>query len=385
MRIGIEAQRIFRKKKHGMDLVALELIRCLRELDKVNEYVVFVHPDQDRQILKASDNLKIVELAGGFYPLWEQVILPDAVRKAGCDLLHCTSNTAPLCCKVPLIVTLHDIIYMEKGYADILKGNGTWYQKTGNVYRRFVVPRILGNSRKIITVSEFEKTRIASFFSLNDDSKLVAVHNGVGDHFRPVTDNAELLRIREKYSLPEKFFFFLGNTDPKKNTAGTLKAFSEFIRQSGSNIKLLMIDFGQYELEKMLRSAGAADIADRIVLTGYINNQDLPAIYSQSEAFLYPSLRESFGLPILEAMACGAPVITSNTSSMPEVAGDAAFMVDPYDPAEITGAMLKLSSGTSPGKLLSEKGRLRAAGFSWMAMASKVLEIYEEVANQPNP
>ena len=378
MKIGIEGQRLFRKKKHGMDMVALELIRNLQEIDHENEYVIFVKPDTDDTVLKQTDNFRIVQLKGGFYPFWEQFALPRAARKEGCELLHCTSNTAPVNTKIPLIVTLHDIIYMESSYLKILRGSGTLYQKTGNIYRRLVIPRILKTSRKIITVSNFEKNRIAHFFGIAGDNRLTAIYNGVSEHFKPVTDLSELDRVSVKYKLPEHFFFFLGNTDPKKNTKGTLKAFSDFLKLTGSNYHLVMPDYDLAELEKLLTEIGDKSLINRIILTGYVTNTDLPAIYSQCEVFLYPSLRESFGIPMLEAMACGVPVITSNTSSMPEIAGNGAFIIDPFKPEEITEALIKLLEDTDLRTKLISNGYEQAARFSWKAMAQNVLQVYRE-------
>ena len=379
MKIGIEAQRIFRTKKHGMDMVALELIRNLQLLDTENEYVIFVKPDTDSSVIKETRNFKIEQLKGGFYPLWEQFALPAAAKKAGCQLLHCTSNTAPLLTSIPLVVTLHDIIYMESSYLKILNGPGTWYQKFGNAYRRLFVPKIIRKSKKIITVSHFEKKRIGQFFGIADDQRLTAVYNGVGEHFKPIRDEGVLKRVKEKYHLPDHFIFFLGNTDPKKNTKGALQAFSEFLKEYPGNMKLVMLDYDLAELSKLLSEIGNSGLIDKIVLTGYVVNTDLPAIYSQCEIFLYPSLRESFGIPMLEAMACGAPVITSNTSSMPEVAGDGAFIVDPYKPDEITAAMIAILTDDSIRSGLIEKGYLQAAKFSWKAMAQNVMEIYSDI------
>jgi glycosyltransferase involved in cell wall biosynthesis len=381
MKIGIEGQRLFRSKKHGMDMVALELIRNLQEIDHENEYIIFVKPDVDESVLQQTSNFKIVKLKGGFYPLWEQFALPRAAKEAGCQILHCTSNTAPVYTSIPLVVTLHDIIYMESSYSKILSGSGTPYQKFGNVYRRLVVPRVLKKSKKTITVSHFEKKRIAEFFGLNGNSGLEAVYNGVGEHFKPITDKSILKRVKSKYKLPDKFFFFLGNTDPKKNTKGTLKAYSDFVRQTGSDIQLVMLDYDRVELEKILDEIKNRSLISRIVLTGYVVNTDLPAIYSQCETFLYPSLRESFGIPLLEAMACGVPVITSNTSSMPEIAADAAFIIDPYKPAQITDALTQLQNNPELRNALVSKGLVQAAKFSWKAMAQQALEIYKEVYN----
>ncbi len=359
-------------------MVALELIRNLQEIDHVNEYVVYVSPDEDTTALKSTANFRIAELSGGFYPLWEQVALPRAARADKCDLLHCTSNTAPVNPGMPLVVTLHDIIYMESSYPKILRGSGTAYQKFGNVYRRMVVPQVIRKSDAIITVSHFEKNRIGEFFGMQNDPRLKAVYNGVGTHFKPVTDPAELSRVKARYKLPDRFFFFLGNTDPKKNTKGTLKAYSDFVKQTGSDLRLVMLDYDRAELQGLLDQIGDRALAERIILTGYVNNLDLPAIYSQCAVFLYPSLRESFGIPLLEAMACGIPVITSNTSSMPEVAGGAALLVDPFRPEEITEAMVKLTTDESLRADYITKGIPQAARFSWRAMAGNVLSIYEE-------
>jgi glycosyltransferase involved in cell wall biosynthesis len=379
MRIGIEGQRLFRKKKHGMDMVALELVRNLQQIDTTNEYFIFIKPDEDDKVITPTANFTIVPLDGGFYPRWEQVALPHAAKAYQCDLLHCTSNTAPIQGNIPLIITLHDIIYMESSYLKILRGSGTPYQKFGNVYRRMIVPRVIRKSRKIITVSHFEKNRIGEFFGMGNDSRLTAVYNGVSEHFKHVTDTVELARVKKKYSLPDKYFFFLGNTDPKKNTKGTLKAYSDFVRQTGENIKLVMLDYDQTELDKLLEEIGDKELINNILLTGYVVNTDLPSIYSQCELFLYPSLRESFGIPMLEAMRCGVPVITSNTSSMPEVSGDAAMIIDPYKPDEITTAMKKILNSSDLRQNMIDKGYQQSLRFSWKRMAEEVLSIYHSV------
>lgn len=385
MKIGIEAQRIFRKKKHGMDMVALELIRNLQQLDNINQYVVFVRPDEDNTVLQETANFQIVELAGGPYPFWEQILLPAAARKHGCELLHCTGNTAPLFSSIPLMVTLHDIIYMESSLAGIFRDQGSAYQKFGNAYRRMIVPAIVKKSKRIVTVSEFEKNCISSYFNLHNDKRLITAYNGVSNYFKPVTDPGVLSAVKETYKLPDHFFFFLGNTHPKKNTRRTLIAFANFIRQTDNPVYLVMIDYDKHALEKMLNVIEAPDLINRIVLTGYVNNQDLPAIYSLSELFLYPSLRESFGIPVVEAMACGTPVITSNTSSMPEIAGNAALLIDPYQPAAITAAMNQLFSDGGLRNRLKEDGLLQAQKFSWRVMAQQVLGMYRDILKKQAP
>lgn len=375
MKIGIEGQRLYRKKKHGMDMVALELIKNLQLIDKENEYIIFIKPDVDNTCIPAAPNFKIVELAGGPYPTWEQIALPRAAVQYGCDILHCTSNTAPVFCKVPLITIIHDIIYLES--VSIFKKGGTLYQKFGNMYRRWVVPVVARKSKIVTTVSEFECNRIRNFMGLGEN--LVAVYNGVGEHFRKIDDMNLLQKAKQKYNLPDNFLFFLGNTDPKKNTPNVLKAFADFNAASKTKFKLVMLDYEESALMQVLNDIGHPEIRTDIVMTGYVPNNEMPEIINQCKVFLYPSLRESFGIPILEGMACGVPVITSNTSSMPEIAGDAAAIVDPTKPEEITIAIQKILSDETYKNELCEKGIARAKKFSWRAMAEKYLTLYKQI------
>ncbi len=383
MKIGIEGQRLFRPKKHGMDMVALELIRNLQKIDSKNEYFIYVKRDEDRDCIENINNFKIVELGGGNYAGWEQFMLPRAAKNNKCDILHCTSNTAPIKLGIPVVVTLHDIIYMEKTYFRLLMDKGTLYQKYGNVYRRYIIPRVVKSARKIITVSNFERKRIADFFSFPEsDDRLIAIYNGVSEYFKPINDENELNRVKNKYKLPDEFIFFLGNTDPKKNTKGVLKAYSDFLKKYKRKIPLIMLDYDINELRKLLYEIGDPEMEKFIHLTGYVVNTDLPAIYNLCSLFLYPSLRESFGIPMLEAMRCGVPVITSNTSSMPEVSGNAALIVDPYKPPEITEGIIKILEDQKFKQELIDKGIKQAAKFSWRAMAENVLSLYNDVFSE---
>ena len=344
MRIGIEAQRIFRKNKHGMDYVVLEEIKELQKSDTRNEYFVFVAPGEDR-CLQDSKNVHIIEIGNNFYPLWEQFSLPRAVNQLNLDMLHCTSNTAPIRCKIPLILTLHDIIFLEPRD----KSNKSFYQDMGWRYRRFVVPRILKKCKRIITVSDFEFNNIITKLQIPEE-KMVMIYNGYNQWFKPVEDT-EL--IYQQYIDEPGYFFFLGNTDPKKNTERTLIAYSKYLEQSDVKRKLLMADL-----------------------------DDLPYIYNNAFAFLYTSLRESFGIPLLEAMACGTPVITSNTSSMPEIGGPEVIMVNPQNVQEITEKMLLLEKDDALYQKQKEIGIIRAQQFSWKYTAEQLLTVYEDVYRQ---
>ena len=372
MRIGIEAQRIFRKNKHGMDYVVLEEIKELQKSAR-NEYFVFVAPGEDH-CLHDSQNVHIIEIGSSFYPLWEQFSLPRAVNQLNLDMLHCTSNTAPILCKVPLILTLHDIIFLEPRD----KSNKSLYQNMGWQYRRFVVPKILKKCKRIITVSEFELNNIITKLDIPEE-KMVMIYNGYNEWFRPVEDT-EL--VYQQYIEEPGYFFFLGNTDPKKNTERTLIAYSKYLEKSDVKRKLLMADLDRGYLKEIIDRNNIGNIRDHIVMPGYINNADLPYIYNNAFAFLYTSLRESFGIPLLEAMACGTPVITSNTSSMPEIGGSEVIMMNPQNTHEITEKMLLLEKDKTLYQKQKEIGIRRAQQFSWKYTAEQLLTVYEDVYKQ---
>lgn len=376
MRIGIEAQRIFRRNKHGMDYVVLQEIKELQKIDTQNEYFVFVAPGVDK-CLTDTDNVHIIEIGQNFYPIWEQITLPIAIKKYNLDILHCTSNTAPLCTDIPLILTLHDIIFLEPRD----KNNKSLYQNMGWLYRRHVVPRILKKCKRIITVSDFEKQNIVN--RLNIPSNHVAmIYNGYNEWFKPqqtVTD------IYKSYIDKPGYFFFLGNTDPKKNTERTLIAYSKYLEASTVKRNLLMADLDKSYLESIIEKNHIENIKEHIVMPGYIVNNDLPSIYNSAFAFLYTSLRESFGIPLLEAMGCGTPVITSNVSSMPEIAGTEAILINPENPDEIAQQMLRLENDDKFYYAQKEIGLKRASMFSWKKTAEQLLALYNDVYKElPN-
>lgn len=370
MKIAIEAQRIFRKKKHGMDFVALETIRELQQIDKTNEYYILVSPGEDR-CLAETPNFHIVEVKMPSYPLWEQVGLPLALKQIKPDLLHCTSNTAPLRCNVPLVLTLHDVIFLEKQSGR----NSSLYQQMGWHYRRWNVPRILPKCRSIITVSHFEAERIHRIAGVQAE-RITTVYNGFSKHFHPIGNPQS---ITKRYLDDKRYFFFLGNTDPKKNTPRTLKAYAHYLKQSASPCVLLIADLGEKEIDACLQTQEIDFIKPYLRFPGYIANTDLPAIYSGAQAFIYTSLRESFGIPLLESMACGTPVITSATSAIPEIAGEGAILVDPTDEQAIANAMLRVEQDKEFRQQQIAYGQERVKHFSWKQTAEKLLEIYQSI------
>ena len=372
MRIGIEAQRIFRKNKHGMDYVVLQEILEIQKMDNENEYFIFVKPGEDHCV-KSTENVHVVEIACPSYPLWEQWALPRAAKKANVDILHCTSNTAPIWCDIPLVLTLHDIIFLEPRD----KQNKSLYQNLGWFYRRLDVPRILNKCQRIITVSNYEMENIINKLNIPRE-RMAMIYNGYNEWFKPI-NNCDLPKAISQKLTANDYFFFLGNTDPKKNTERTLVAYSKYLNQSSIKRKLLMADLDTNYLNDIITRNGIENIREKIVMPGYIVNSDLPFIYNNAFAFLYTSLRESFGIPLLEAMACGTPVITSNTSSMPEIGGADAILVNPESSNEITSMMLRLETDESFYQKQKTIGLERAKLFSWKKTTEQLLHLYQEV------
>ena len=376
MRIGIEAQRIFRKKKHGMDIVALELIKALQLIDQANQYFIFVKEGEDNACISETSNFKIVEVPGLTYADWEQVFLPVYMRKYKIDVLHCTSNTAPVLCPAPTIITLHDVIFLEKQKQTEQVTN--WYQELGRIYRKYIVPASIKQTKRIITVSHYEKERISDTLKIGGE-KISVLYNAFGKHFEIPGDKKQLVDIRAKYNLPDEYIFYIGNTDPKKNMPNVLKAYANYAEQTAQHLPLLIADVSEKNLDLLLEKLDLQRHRKNIQLTGYIYNADLPLIYAGAKVFLYPSLRESFGIPVLESMACGTPVITSNTSALPEVAGQAALLVNPASQEEITTALRSSLSNEILRQDLIEKGLERIRAFSWNLSAANLLSIYKTI------
>ncbi len=376
MRIGIEGQRLFRKEKHGMDIVAMELIKALQLLDSENEYFIFVKDGDDDTWFEPTRNFHIIRLKKRPYHLWEQFTLPRAVLKHRVDILHCTSNTAPMFINVPLVLTLHDIIYLEN--FKFISYKSTLYQLIGNFYRRWVVPRILKQSKRIITVSNTERSTIIQKYP-DLRGKLRVIYNSYGEAFvRSRHINFE--EVRDKYKLPDKYFFCLGNTSPKKNLTNILKAYYTFLDNNEEKIPLVLADHSPGDLFLFLNSANSK-YKEYLKFIGYVSNWEIPSIYRNSQLFIYTSIRESFGIPILEGMVMGTPVITSNISCMPEIAGEGACYVDPFDPDSIAEGLTKYSVDSKDRDDLIELGYKQVDKYSWMKSARMLKALYEDVFN----
>lgn len=376
MRIGIEAQRIFRQKKHGMDIVILEILRQLQQIKTPHEYFVYAQPYKDKSTLYSTENVKVRLTGQTLYPIWEQYILPKESKKDKVDLLHCTSNTAPININVPLVVTIHDIIYLEKQVSN----KGIFYQKLGGTYRRWNVPQIAQKASMIVTVSNYERNRIIERLNLPEE-KVRTIYNACSSHFANEYSVGELEAFSKQMNLPERFVLLLGNTDPKKNLPNVIRTLGLLYERKQLDFTLVITDFKREHLLPLLKEQNNEHLLKHIMLVGYIINQELPKLYKLAQLFLYPSLRESFGIPILEAMQCGTPIITSNTSAMPEIAGEGAVLIDPTQIEEIAEKIVSLLSNTKMRAQVITYGLERVKLFSWKQTAEQVLGVYNEILN----
>jgi len=375
MRIGIEAFKIFRKTKHGIDIVALEQIKRIQYLDRENEYFIFCFNDTDSYILENTKNVQIIRLPRIPSPIAEQFLLPFLALKYKLDILHSTGNTAPLFLHCKRLITLHDIIYLRK---DILLKGGSIYQKIGNAYRRFIVPFVLPKADAIFTVSETEKLEIISSIPQLED-KISVIYNACSENFT-IKPEGSSLASSLKYKLPSTpYFLLLGNTDPKKNTKNALIAFHILLKKGLLNRKIVLTDIKESTVKKILHNCQLEGLEEHIVLTNYIQHHDMPDVYNKAFAFLYPSIRESFGLPIVEALSCGVPVITSNCSCMPEIASDAALLVDPFYPHSIAKGLELMETNHSLREVLIQKGLTRSKDFKWSTSIKKMIQLYHQI------
>jgi glycosyltransferase involved in cell wall biosynthesis len=348
------------------------LIRALQVIDNQNEYFIFVKPDEDNTCISETKNFHIVEVPGGNYVFWEQIMLPIYARKYDIDVLHCTSNTAPMFLTVPLILTLHDVIFMEK---TVGKNTSSNYQKFGNLYRKWLVPKIVRKCQQIITISEVEKANIISVLGLQEN-QITVVHNGVSGRFGIKPNTETINQTKRELNLEGDFFLFLGNVEPRKNVTNTVKAFVAFA-EINTHVQLVITGLKPTFVSDILSEIGKISFLNRFVFPGFVTESVLLTLYAEAKVFLYPSFREGFGLPILEAMAFGTPVVTSNISAMPEVAGDAAFLVDPYSVEEITAGMTEAYENDQQRQQKIKSGFLRPSMFTWQNTAQKMLNIYQ--------
>jgi glycosyltransferase involved in cell wall biosynthesis len=282
------------------------------------------------------------------------------------DILHAPGYVIPLLSSVPAVVTIPDVIALL--FPKMCK-------ISNHLHYRALLPAVAKKAKCIITMSHNSKKDIVNTLNVSED-KIDVIYNGVHPSFIQIHDVSRLDFIREKYDLPEKIILFVGNLEPKKNIVRLIDAYSLLKREQEIEHALVIIGKKGWLYDEIFKKVNALNMDKYIIFLGYVPREDLPLLYNMAEVFVFPSLYEGFGIPPLEAMACGTPVVTSNISSLPEVVGDAAIKVDPQNIRDIAEGVYKVVVNKDLTQRLIAKGLKRARLFSWEKTAKRTLEVY---------
>ena len=298
---------------------------------------------------------------------WTHLRLPLRLLRGSDDLLHCPFYTLPVFCPCPSVVTIHDITF------DL---HPEWFTTRGRVAFGGFASASARKARRVLTVSECSRRDIIAAYGVPEE-RVIAVPLAADPEFRPVEDPATLRHVRRKYDLGETYLLHVGSITPRRNIPRLLEAFSR-VRSRAPGLMLALAGRLEEPSPPLAPEIASRGLEGAVKVAGYVDAADLPALYTAATAVVYPSLYEGFGLPVLEAMACGAPVLASNASCLPEIAGDAALLVDPQDVEAMAAGIWSLLADAPLRARLAEKGRARAAAFSWQRTARETLEVYRE-------
>ncbi|MCK5115978.1 MAG: glycosyltransferase family 4 protein [Candidatus Aegiribacteria sp.] len=352
--------------KAGIPNYIIHLLGALADVDKNNEYVLYTNRPIPFDLgLPERFQTVTVTFPSPHLQFWYQIGLPMRMKSDGIQLFHDPVYPLPFVLPVPGVITVHDLSnYTNPGvhsFRSALSGR--------------LFPAHLRKASQIMTDSFFTASELERLFP-RAAGKINVIHLGISDRFRRITCKDTLESVGQTYDLPSRFLLFLGTLEPRKNIERLLEAYA--LSCSGIPHSLVITGGLGWKYDKLLKLISDHPNKNRIHLTGYVKDEHLPVLLSLAEFLVYPSTLEGFGLPILEAMACGTPVLTSNVSSMPEIAGDAAFLVDPLSVDSISNGINILSSNSELRSELSKKGLERAHSFSWRKTALKTLEVYEK-------
>lgn len=366
MRIAIDARGINWYRGTGIGTYTDKVLRYLLKMDRENYYHIYWSGENYEEF--QFDNTNIVMASKKYHRFFEQSYFPVNLNDKAIDIYHVPQNGIGMCenieCKK--IATIHDLIpyimpeTVGKGY--LLK-----FLKD--------VPKVIELSDALITVSEWSKQDILKFFPIDKD-KIFVTSLAAEDIYKPLDKEECRHFLSKQYNINKSFILYIGGFSPRKNVKSLITAFSKVYKNLDKDYNLVIVgatrDQGQYLAE----FSSNLEFASKIIFTGFAPEEHLPILYN---AFVYPSLYEGFGLPPLEAMNCGTPVITSNLTSIPEVVGDAGILINPYNELELIEALKKLLNDEKLQKEYSEKGLRRAQNFSWSKTAEKTLEVYKKV------
>ena len=371
MRIAIDAHSVG-TKLGGNESYAVNLIEALAEIDSVNNYTIYVTTNEARdRFSNRWPNFKVRSTLPHTPLIRIPLTLSAELRKHPVDVLH-VQFTAPPFCPCPFVVSIHDLSFEHLPQT---------FKRRSRTQLRLTVRHSARRAARILSLSEHTRSDIVETYGIEPD-RIEAIPLAAPDHFRMVIDKRELQRVRHNYGIEGDYILSVGSIQPRKNLARLIKAYAQLRGDCSADKlpKLVLAGKCAWLYDETLRALDQAGVKDSVILTGYVPESDLPALYSSALCFVYPSYFEGFGLPPLEAMKCGAPVVVGNRTSLPEVVGDAGLTVDPFDVDAIAGAIRRLLNDSALRAELSQKGEERASAFTWRETARQTLQIYQDVA-----
>lgn len=369
MHIGLNAHLLTLDPSYrgaGINVYIYHLLKHLGQIDSRHRYSVFLG---ERRFI--DEGLKLIYTRWPTHRplariLWEQLLQPLALRQAGVDLLHAMAFAGPLATPCPFVVTIYDLSFLH--YPEAFRPWNRWYLK---IFTALSARR----ARRVVAISESTKRDVVKMLGVPSNRVDVA-YCGVNESFHPLPA-AEVANFRRERALPDRFLLYLGTLEPRKNVPFLIRAYGRWRSAEAGIPRLVIAGAKGWHYDQIFAEVDSLGLTGDVIFPGYIAHEELPWWYNAADLFVYPSRFEGFGLPVLEAMACGTPIITTHIASLPEVAGDAALLVSPDDETELAAAMRRVLSDETLRQEMVIKGMAHAARFSWEATARQTVDTYE--------
>ncbi len=360
MKIAIDARMIKPGSMHGIARYVYHLLMGIKALGTEHRIYILVNPDSPLELEQWPSFMQLVHVSAEWISFREHVEIPRVLSRIGVNLFHSPSFVAPLCVPCRMIMTIHDLNHV------VLR---QFYTPFHQFYYQVIVRGSVKRSQYILTVSHFSKREIIRTLGPPAE-KIFVTYNGVSDHYRPVKDQDMLDYVRDLYGFSDRFILCVSNNKPHKNVQQLVRAFC----YSDIEIPLVLASPFDASLIRIAENYGKKHL---VYFSKFILEEHLPAVYSMTDLFVYPSTYEGFGLPPLEALACGAPVVVAKSSSLPEVVGDNALFADPNDFRAIAAALERGIQDQNLRRQLVDNGLIHARKFSWDSMTKKTLHVYD--------